>query len=174
MTTTIAEVIHQPTIWRCFHCDEAFTDRSAASEHFGTSEMQRPACLISIAEYRSMEETCRRYCEEDTDLHRALAAKASEMSQAVQRAEETGYARGLRDANHIEPITLNVSSVDSLVTVDDQTLPGSPPVGRGRTIYEAIGRWFHLHQERLGIKFNVHESAKPAEVARRALETGQR
>jgi hypothetical protein len=47
----------QPNTWRCFHCDETFTDREAASLHFGNDEIRHsmgehieaaaaPACQI--------------------------------------------------------------------------------------------------------------------------------
>lgn len=84
--------------WRCFHCTEVFTDADSALEHFGRHQGCEPACTIDIAEYRRMEEKHERSCEEDTELHRALMAKSCEMTRAVQRAEETGYARGLSDA----------------------------------------------------------------------------
>lgn len=84
--------------WRCFHCDETFTDSDAAAEHFGRSEFQQPACQIDIAEYRKMEEVNRRHCEEDTDLHRTMYAMQSDHQIALRREEEKGYARGLKDA----------------------------------------------------------------------------
>lgn len=30
--------------WLCFHCDESFTDREAAREHFGESRFGVPLC----------------------------------------------------------------------------------------------------------------------------------
>jgi hypothetical protein len=35
-----------PTTWRCFHCDEVFTDRAEAHEHFGDHPDDSPLCLI--------------------------------------------------------------------------------------------------------------------------------
>lgn len=34
--------------WRCFHCDEVFTDRTAARRHFGDVLDDMPACLESL------------------------------------------------------------------------------------------------------------------------------
>lgn len=85
------------TAWRCFQCGETFTDPSAAEEHFGRSQHQAPACTIDVAEYRRMEEASRRYCEEDTDLHRQISGMESSHQQALMRAEEKGYATGLKD-----------------------------------------------------------------------------
>lgn len=84
--------------WRCFHCNEVFYEESAARLHFGSSEMGDPACQVDAATLRSLEAELAGYREEDTELHRALAAKVSEMGLAVRRAEELGYARGLEDA----------------------------------------------------------------------------
>lgn len=93
--------------WRCFHCDEAFTTSEAAQEHFGKSEYQQPGCQIDIAEYRRMEELSRRYCEEDTDLHREIFKVRVDGEMAAIRAEEAGYARGLEDAKkHPEELGL--------------------------------------------------------------------
>lgn len=87
--------------WRCFYCDETFTDREAAALHFGEGAWPRedtPACQIDIAEYRRMEAVQRRYQDEDADHHRALHRQANEHHLALQRAEEAGYARGLKDS----------------------------------------------------------------------------
>jgi hypothetical protein len=35
-----------PTTWRCFHCDEVFTDKAEAHEHFGDYPDDNPLCLI--------------------------------------------------------------------------------------------------------------------------------
>ena len=84
--------------WRCFHCDEVFTDRASAAAHFGPSIWSDPACTVDASKLRELEAELARYREEDTDLHRALHAKDCKMTRAVQEAEEAGYARGLRDA----------------------------------------------------------------------------
>ncbi len=63
---------------------------------------------------------------------------------------------------------------DGQFLVDDPSIHGSPPVGRGRTMLEAIGSYFHHNQDRLGLSFEVHESALSAEVARRQRELGKR
>jgi hypothetical protein len=88
-------------VWRCFYCDETFTDRAAAELHFGPGgalRQDQPACRINIAEYRAMEEIVRRYADDDSDMHRAMYRMQSEHAVALRRAEEDGYARGLRDA----------------------------------------------------------------------------
>jgi flagellar biosynthesis/type III secretory pathway protein FliH len=48
---------------------------------------------------RKNEVEMERYREEDTDLHREIARMGAEHQAALQRAEEAGYAKGLRDAH---------------------------------------------------------------------------
>jgi hypothetical protein len=87
--------------WRCFHCDEVFTDRESARMHFGPNQLSTPACQIDATQLRKLEEQLRRYSEEDTDLQRQIRRLEAEHHLALQRAEELGYSRGLRDGmNH--------------------------------------------------------------------------
>lgn len=87
-----------PQIWRCFHCDAVFVDANKAEEHFGRSPIAEPACLIDISKFREMEVLREQYCAEDTDLHRQIQRMSADHEIALRRAEEAGYARGLRDA----------------------------------------------------------------------------
>lgn len=89
--------------WRCFHCDETFYTREDAQLHFGTTEMQSPACTIDVAEYRAMERRMVAYNEEDSAMHRSIYRLQSEHQLALQRAEEAGYAAGLRDCAQVRP-----------------------------------------------------------------------
>jgi hypothetical protein len=92
--------------WRCFHCGDAFTKAQVkhARDHFGRDEGQTPVCLMrEPGEYhvlralRDAQDELASYRAEDTELHRALAAMASDHGTALRREEEIGYARGLRD-----------------------------------------------------------------------------
>lgn len=58
--------------------------------------------------------------------------------------------------------------------VDEPTRPGSPPVGRGRTMAEALGDWLKNNQRDLDIFIDVHATAMPAELARRKRELARR
>jgi hypothetical protein len=69
---------------------------------------------------------------------------------------------------------LTISKEDGQFLVDDRTRPGSPPVGRGRTIREAIGDYFHSNQRALNIEFEVHGTALAAEMRRRSRELSRR
>ena len=86
-----------PNAWRCFHCDEVFTSSEAAAEHFGPRIFSDPACTIDAARLRELESELARYREEDTDLHREIHGLHAANDEAVRRAEEQGYERGLRD-----------------------------------------------------------------------------
>lgn len=84
--------------WRCFHCDEVFTDAALAEEHFGVSMCDDPACQIDMTDVRAMENQLRQYRNEDTYLHREVHRLQAEHAVALRREEEKGYERGLRDA----------------------------------------------------------------------------
>ena len=88
----------EPVAWRCFHCDEVFTDEQTARDHFGPHQLDQAACQIPIAEYRRMNETVRRYNAEDTALHREIFRLRASIPELTKRAEEEGYARGLTDS----------------------------------------------------------------------------
>lgn len=90
--------------WRCFHCDEVLTDRESAAIHFGTHECQRPACLIDAAEYRRMEAKEASYAAEDAAIHRQMWGMHNEHRAALRRAEEAGYAKGVRDAGSLNAV----------------------------------------------------------------------
>lgn len=89
--------------WRCFQCGEVFTDSEAAALHFGTREHQSPACCIDIAEYRRMEAKEVAYAAEDSEIHHTLYAMRTQHAVELRRAEEAGYAKGLRDAEAEQP-----------------------------------------------------------------------
>lgn len=92
--------------WRCFFCDEVFTRRKDASEHFGcfdSCEADIPACKIAAHEghlvhyIRTLEGELRRYRDEDSDVMRSIMTLESEHAAALRNEEEKGYARGLAD-----------------------------------------------------------------------------
>lgn len=57
---------------------------------------------------------------------------------------------------------LTISKEYGSFLVDDKSRPGSPPVGRGRTIKEAIGDWLHNNQSLMDVQFEVDTTAEPA------------
>jgi len=89
--------------WRCFHCDEVFTSRKWAAEHFGFACDQVPACKIAAYEghlvtyIRKLEADNARYRAEDSDVLRSLYSATVDQANAVRRAEERGYDKGVQD-----------------------------------------------------------------------------
>lgn len=69
---------------------------------------------------------------------------------------------------------LTISKQGKHFLVEDKSLTGSPPVGRGRTMAEAVGNFVHVNQRRLDIDFVVDVSAQPAEMRRRYRELRKR
>jgi hypothetical protein len=74
----------------------------------------------------------------------------------------------------MKPIVLSISRENGRFLVDDKSLTGSPPVGRGRTTLEAVGSYFCHNQGRFGFMFEVEPSAQPAEKKRRRRELAKR
>lgn len=89
--------------WRCFHCDEVFTNPTCAANHFGTSEEAEAACRIKAHEghlvryIRKLEDDLWAYRAEDSDIARSIMTLEADHRQALIRAEEEGYNRGVRD-----------------------------------------------------------------------------
>lgn len=84
--------------WRCFHCDELFTDRDAAADHFGWNEYGAAACRVDgglAHAYRVQENELRRSREEDTDLHRSLWSLGAKAEVARREWGDKEYARGV-------------------------------------------------------------------------------
>lgn len=86
--------------WRCFHCDEVFTDRKCAALHFGTGWPVDtiPLCKIDAEKVREMEKELAKYRAEDTELHRQIARLETQHAFELRTAEEKGYERGLKDS----------------------------------------------------------------------------
>jgi hypothetical protein len=90
--------------WTCFFCGDTFATPGAARDHFGADPLADAACRIKAGEERGLvmmlrraEEQLARYRAEDSDTDRAMMALQADHRQALIRAEELGYERGLRD-----------------------------------------------------------------------------
>ncbi len=104
--------------WRCFFCDEEFTTRGAAAEHFGRASSlgyPEPGCYLKVkgggergllAELRRTEDELARALEAvhdaTLDAQQDMRNMQGRHSHALQRAEEAGYQRGLEDARKEE------------------------------------------------------------------------
>ncbi len=92
----------KPKKWRCFHCDAVLTTRQEAAEHFGDYESCDPICKVDAVKFREMEREVRRtrweLVEETADCHREVYALLAKHRDELDRQEELGFARGVRDA----------------------------------------------------------------------------
>lgn len=108
--------------WRCFHCDEVFTERRCAAAHFGANEEAEPACKIKQGGERGLLDALRKaesdladawhmIHSESTDAAKAYYAQTSRHREQLTAAEQTGYDRGLADAQtHPETLGLQAAS----------------------------------------------------------------
>lgn len=92
--------------WRCFFCDEVFTSRDKAAQHFGVfeaCEADEPACKLMqhqerfIQYVRGLEEEIRLYQDDNQPLQRAIWDLEATIADKVRTAEEQGYAKAVND-----------------------------------------------------------------------------
>jgi hypothetical protein len=90
--------------WVCFFCGEKFMVWGCARDHFGNTPIATPGCRIKFGEERGLQMALRRaeaeldlYRAEDSEKDRAMRAMESKHQEALRRAEEEGYARGLKE-----------------------------------------------------------------------------
>lgn len=98
--------------WRCFHCDEVFTDPKEAALHFGCMLDDHAACkrlndddralLKTIADLSARWTRC---LNEDCDASRVYHSMSADMARKVREAEEAGYAKGLADGRTPPAVT---------------------------------------------------------------------
>ena len=58
--------------------------------------------------------------------------------------------------------------------VDAPSVPGSPAVGRGSTMNNAIANWLRANTASLGLSLELDDTALPAEKRRRTRELAKR
>lgn len=80
--------------WRCFHCDEVFTDKAEARDHFGADETATPACRIGPRDKGLLEVLRRTEGELATWRMRALLLEEKETSAELVRADYGRYFQG--------------------------------------------------------------------------------
>lgn len=103
--------------WRCFHCDEVFTDEHCAREHFGKYENQVPACQIKgsdrglLGALREAEndaaDAWHAVLSESTDAAKSYFSQNNRHQRQLREVEQIGYERGLADAK-AHPETLGL------------------------------------------------------------------
>ena len=88
--------------WRCFHCDAVFTSEREAAIHFGADEAATCACVLPHEQHlvdhiRDLEKQLEGYRAEDSKILRSIYTLEADHRQALIRAEEEGYNKGVRD-----------------------------------------------------------------------------
>tara|TARA_R100001244_G_scaffold2541_1_gene3939 strand:+ start:13123 stop:13446 length:324 start_codon:yes stop_codon:yes gene_type:complete len=102
---------HKPGPWRCFHCDEVFTDEDAAREHFGTVECEDPICGVTAERYREVERQLASFLSETDAASTTFYRLGAEHAAKERAAEQKGYDRGLADAKaHPETLGLMLAT----------------------------------------------------------------
>lgn len=106
----------EPKEWRCFHCDEVFTDRQEAMLHFGIDELKNPACLIKgdrplLQALREAEEQADQvlhdlHCE-NTETLRAYRNLQQRFAKVTEALEQTGFDKGVSQARDEQREVLN-------------------------------------------------------------------
>ncbi|QIG76175.1 hypothetical protein EVC24_154 [Rhizobium phage RHph_I4] len=123
--------------WRCFHCDEEFVTTQSAREHFGYTEDAKPACLIANADrgiLKQLREVERELANlwasvhrEGTEAARAMLAQDGRHYTQLIRAEESGYARGIRDMKQDDAIRHAVASLAAAISLLERSPKKAAP-----------------------------------------------
>ncbi len=92
--------------WRCFFCNDVFTDHGKAAEHFGVfeaCEADEPACKLMqhqerfIQYVRGLEQEIRLYQDDNQPLQRAIWDLEATIADKIKTAEEKGYNKAVAD-----------------------------------------------------------------------------
>lgn len=102
-----AELAEAKQSWRCFFCDEVFTTTEAAHEHFGDDCCEpMAACKLNELEggilklYREALRALEDYQNDSDRSSKFFYEIGAAHAVALKRAEEDGYAKGLRDGTY--------------------------------------------------------------------------
>lgn len=122
--------------WRCFHCDEVFTDPKAAANHFGVDHVgDETLCQMAQVDggiakvIADLAEELQRYRSEDNTSYREFYALGADHRAALIREEQKGYDRGLADARAeacSDSSTLRVCTDCGQVPACDENCPNAP------------------------------------------------
>lgn len=91
--------------WRCFHCDEVFTDIEDAAAHFMLDGDQPACCLAKVngdlaKVILTQQKELAAYRNEDTATIREVYGLGAKHFREMRSEEEKGYARGLADGRN--------------------------------------------------------------------------
>lgn len=92
--------------WRCFHCCQVFTSAREAGIHFGADMAATCACVLPheqhlVEHIRDLETQLDGYRTETNHIMQSIVTLEVAHRQALIRAEEDGYGKGVRDAQKL-------------------------------------------------------------------------
>jgi hypothetical protein len=132
--------------WRCFHCDEVFTDEKCAREHFGDTLEVEPICQVTAERYREVERQLESYRNESDATSRTFYDNGHKAAVAERDAEQKGYDRGIADAKaYPETLGLIASPIQREATEAGDgylRVPREPPP---EVVY-ALNEWTDTHE----------------------------
>lgn len=143
------------TAWRCFHCDEVFTETDAAADHFGAAEGERPACVAML-----------------TETEKAIVEDRREWKRRAQRAENAVDELGLRLARveaAIQARWKGARTIEDVIRLYDQSDGRALVAGGEAGSAEAdLGATTRILGEALVLLLNVNEAdfGRPAAADR--------
>lgn len=121
-----AEAANEPTAWRCFHCNELFTDRTCAAEHFGVTEMDGPpACVQMLTEGEKAIVQSRREWQHRASTAEAATEAAEYLSSNV-RWDINSRWRGLWT---VAEVGHRFEDIEGRMLAAEGALNAAPPTG---------------------------------------------
>ncbi len=123
--------------WRCFHCDEVFTDEAEAREHFGVeiqpfmgegAHMPPPACAVDVKAFRDLETDNHRLSVENRGLENDARLWHEAEADRVRRIGNREWWQELdsRDGERLVLIE-RVKELEAVVTSQPSPSAGSAP-----------------------------------------------
>ena len=110
--------------WRCLHCDEIFTDRQGAQDHFGLTECEHPTCIVAATETQKAIIEDRREWRE-----RALKAEADQEQTAYElhlMQYDLRYSRHFRGAKSLTDVENAFESMEGRALAAEDALDVAP------------------------------------------------
>jgi Arc/MetJ-type ribon-helix-helix transcriptional regulator len=102
--------------WRCYHCDQVFRNELEAGIHFGADQAGTCACVLPheqhlVEHIRDLETQLASYRSESDCVMRSIQTLEAEHRQALIRAEQDGYDKGLKDGQGEPPVPIDEARI---------------------------------------------------------------
>lgn len=124
--------------WTCFHCNESFTNRSEAAEHFGLDFEETPACVAILTEGEKAIVANRQHWRE-----RATKAEDKIENLEYQLFLEKSNYRPFGKAQNLVEALANWETIEGRMLAAEDTLSAIP---------RWLRKFFRARAERLGMK----------------------